>query len=165
MQQQSIMGLSQESPTCEMSIEELLLHALVMEREALQRYEWLARMMEVVGNAKVAKIFAKMSKIEAKHVARIEEQIADRALPILTPSEYRWRGPESPENADSSRVYHLMTPTEAMSLALDCEKHAFNFFDDVVDDSTDEDVREMAAEFAVEEKEHVAWVQKWLAEL
>ena len=109
MQQQSIMGLAQENPSCDMSIEELLLHALVMEREAVQRYQTLAEMMELVGNTKVATIFAKMSKIEAKHVASIEERIADQDLPILTPSEYRWRGPESPENADSGRVYHLMT--------------------------------------------------------
>ena len=52
-----------------------------------------------------------------------------------------------------------------MSLALDCEEHAFKFFDDVIDDSIDEDVREMAAEFAVEEKQHVAWLQEWLADL
>jgi rubrerythrin len=165
MQQQPIMGLAPETPTCEMSLEELLLHALIMEREAVQRYEQLARMMECVGNAKVAKIFAKMSKIEAKHVTQIEEQIGDHALPILTPSEFRWRGMESPENADSGRVYQLMTPTQAMMLALDCEKHAFDFFDDVVEDSTDEYVREVAAEFAAEEKQHVAWVQEWLADL
>jgi rubrerythrin len=148
-----------------MSLEELLLHALIMEREAVQRYKQLARMMECVGNAKVAQIFAKMSKIEARHVCKIEEQIGEHALPILTPSEYRWKGPESPENADSGRVYQLMTPRQAMSLALDCEKHAFDFFDDVVEDSTDESVREVAAEFAAEEKQHVAWVQEWLADL
>jgi rubrerythrin len=165
MQQESIMGLKPETPACEMSLEELLLHALIMEREAVQRYKQLARMMECVGNARVAQIFAKMSKIEAKHASQIEEQIGDHALPILTPSEYRWRGAESPENADSGRVYQLMTPHQAMSLALDCEQHAFDFFDDVVEDSTDEGVREVAAEFAAEEKQHVAWVQQWLADL
>lgn len=165
MQQQSIMGLAPEVPTCELSLDELLLHALIMEREAVQRYEQLAKMMECVGNTKVAKIFAKMAKIEAEHAARIKEQIGDDSLPILTPSEYRWKGPESPENADSGRVYHLMTPRQAMSLSLDCEKHAYEFFDDVVDDSTDERVREAAAEFAAEEKQHVAWVQEWLADL
>lgn len=165
MQQQSIMGLTPETPTCDMSLEELLLHALIMEREAVQRYKQLARMMECVGNTKVAKIFTKMSRIEAKHVAKIEDQIGEHALPILTPSEFRWRGTESPENADSSRVYQLMTPTQAMRLALDCEKHAFDFFDDVVEDCTDEYVREVAAEFAAEEKQHVAWVQEWLADL
>jgi rubrerythrin len=165
MQQPSIMGLTPETPTCEMSLEELLLHALIMEREAVQRYKQLARMMECVGNTRVAQIFAKMSKIEARHVSKIEEQIGEHALPILTPSEYRWKGPESPENVDSGRVFHLMSPRQAMSLALACEEHAFRFFDDVIDDSIDEDVRELAAEFAVEEKQHVAWVQEWLADL
>ena len=162
MLQQSIMGIEFEIPTCDMSVEELLLHALIMEKEAVQRYQTLAEMMELVGNAKVADIFSKMSKIEAKHVSSIEELIADHDLPILTPSQYRWRGPESPENADSGRVYHLMSPRQAMSLALDCEEKAFCFFDDVVNDSSDEDVREIAAEFAAEEKQHVAWVQEWL---
>jgi rubrerythrin len=165
MQQQPVMGIAPEIATCDMSIEELLLHALIMEKEAVQRYEQLAEMMELVGNRKVARTFAKMSRIEAKHVASIEERIAERDLPILTPSEYRWKGPESPENVDSGRVFHLMSPRQAMSLALACEEHAFRFFDDVIDDSIDEDVRELAAEFAVEEKQHVAWVQEWLADL
>ncbi|MDH3417731.1 MAG: ferritin family protein [Gammaproteobacteria bacterium] len=148
-----------------MSLEELLLHALVMEREAVQRYTQLAKMMERIGNRKVAKIFAKMSKIEAEHAEQIEDQIGDHALPFLIPSEYRWRGPESPENADSGRLFHLMTPRQAMSLALECERRAHDFFADVVDDSTDECVRELAAEIAAEEEQHVAWVKEWLADL
>ncbi len=165
MQKQSIMGIEPEIPPCEMSVEELLLHALVMEREAVQRYAQLASMMERIGNRKVAKTFKKMSEIEARHAERIEDQIGEHALPILTPSEFRWRGPESPENADSDRLFHLMTPRQAMSLALECEKRARDFFADVVDDSTDENVREIAAEIAVEEEQHVAWVKDWLADL
>jgi rubrerythrin len=120
-------------------------------------------MMARIGNTKVAKIFAKMSNIEAKHVETIEEQIRGHNLPMLTPNQYRWRGLESPENADSGRLFHLMTPCQALSLALDSEKRAYEFFADVVDDSIDERVREMAAEFAVEEEQHVAWVEEWLA--
>ncbi len=165
MQKQSIMGIAPEIPPCKMSLEELLLHALVMEREAVQRYTQLAEMMKQIGNRKVAKIFAKMSKIEARHEKQIEDQIGDHALPLLTPSEYRWRGTESPENADSGRLFHLMTARQAMSLALECEKRARDFFADVVDDCTDESVREVAAEIAVEEEQHVAWVKEWLADL
>ena len=64
MQKQSIMGIAPEVPPCEMSLEELLLHALVMEREAVHRYEELSKMMDSIGNSKVARIFAKMSKID-----------------------------------------------------------------------------------------------------
>lgn len=152
------------TPACKMSLSELLLHALVIELEAMQRYKQLADMMQQTGNTKVADIFSKMSEIEATHAATIEKQIEGRNMPMLTPSQYLWRGPEAPENTDSGRLFHLMTPCQAMSLALDNEKRAFEFFADVVDDSTDERVREMAAELAVEEEQHVAWVQEWLAE-
>jgi len=159
------MSVAPKFPSCDMPLEELLLHALVMEREAVKRYMQLADMMEQVGNSDVATIFAQLSKNEAKHAARIEEQIGDCVLPILTPSEYRWRGTESPENADTSCLFHLMKPRQAISLALQCERDAHEFFADVVTDSTDERVREIAAEFAAEEKQHVTWVEKWLTDL
>jgi len=164
MQVPPTMNPAPDIPVCELTLPELLLHALVIELEAMQRYRQLADMMEKTGNKKVAKIFAKMSEIEAKHAEIIDGHIKDRQLPILTPSQYHWRGPEAPENTDSGRLFHLMTPCQAMSLALDNERRAYEFFADVVDDSTDERVREMAAEFAVEEEQHVAWVEEWLAE-
>lgn len=164
MQQSLFMSEITDLPVCDLSPAELLLHALVIELEAMQRYKELARMMEQIGNIKVAKIFTRMSEIEAKHAQIVEEQIKDRQLPMLTPSQYHWQGIEAPENTDSARLFHLMTPWQAMSLALDNEKRAFEFFASVVDDSADECVREMAAEFAVEEEQHVAWVKDWLAE-
>jgi len=148
---------------CEMSLRELLLHALVMELEAAQRYEQLSEMMEKTGNQRIAEFFAEMAGIEAKHARSIEEHVHGRKLPMLTPSQYHWRGAEAPENTDSGRLFHLMTPCQALSLVLDNEKRAFEFFEDVVDDAKDERVREMAAEFAVEEEQHVAWVEEWLA--
>lgn len=153
-----------DTPACKLSVAELLLHALVIELEAVQRYQQLSEMMEQTGNHKVAKIFAKMSAIEAAHAATIDEHIKGRKLPMLTPNQYLWPGIEPPENTDSGRLFHLMTPCQAMSLALDNEKRAYEFFANVVDDSTDEQVREIAADFAVEEEQHIAWVEEWLAE-
>lgn len=151
-------------PACKLSLSELLLHALVIELEAVQRYKQLADMMEQTGNDKVATIFAKMAEIEAGHAEIIDEKIRGRRLPMLTPSQYHWPGPEAPENTDSARLFQLMTPAQAMSLALDNEKRAYEFFADVVDDSTDECVRDMAAEFAAEEAQHVEWVEEWLGQ-
>lgn len=153
------------TPLCQLTLPELLLHALVIELEAMHRYEELANMMEQTGNRKVSKIFAKMAAIEGEHAETIEAQIKGRKLPMLTPSQYTWRGPEAPENTDSNRLFHLMTPSQAMKLALDNEKKAFEFYADVVDDSTDESVRDLAAEFAAEERQHIAWVEEWLGDL
>lgn len=153
------------TPPCQLTLPELLLHALVIEREAAHRYQELANMMKQAGNRKVSKIFAKMADIESEHAAIIDAQIKGRQLPVLTPSQYTWSGPEAPENTDSHRLFHLMTPAQAMKLALDNEKRAFEFYADVVDDNADESVCELAAEFAAEERQHIAWVEGWLEEV
>ena len=91
MQRPPIMSAAPDIPVCELSLPELLLHALVIELEAVQRYEQLTKMMERIGNTKVAEIFAKMSNIEAKHVETIEEQIRGHNLPMLTPNQcFAW---------------------------------------------------------------------------
>ena len=153
------------TPACQLTLPELLLHALVIELEAKHRYQELADMMDRSGNRKVSELFAKMAAIEGEHAEQIEAQIEGRKLPMLTPSQYTWRGAEAPENTDSNRMFHLMTPCQAMKLALDNEKKAFEFYADVVDDSVDEGVRDLAADFAAEERQHIAWVEKWLDEL
>ncbi|MDH5499833.1 MAG: hypothetical protein OEY72_01880 [Gammaproteobacteria bacterium] len=79
-------GDLREIPICKLSIRELLLHALVIEREAKHRYEELANMMENIGNRKVSRLFAKMAEIEATHAESIDRQIRGRELPVLTPS-------------------------------------------------------------------------------
>ena len=106
MQRPPIMSAAPNIPVCELSLPELLLHALVIELEAVQRYKQLAEMMETIGNTRVAKIFARMSVIESNHAQIIDEQIKGRKLPMLTPSQYHWRGPEAPENTDSARLFH-----------------------------------------------------------
>ena len=145
------------------SVEDLLVHALAIEFEAAQSYKDLAELMELSGNTEVAKIFAKMSGVEARHAADIGEQLSDYKLPGLTPWQFRWRGLEAPENIDRARLHCFMTPHQALSLALDSEKRAYEFFAGVVDFSTDERVCELAAGFAADEEQHVAWVEEWLA--
>ena len=144
------------------SVPDLLVHALVMELEAMQSYKDLAELMELSGNTEVAKIFAKMSDIEAKHATHIDEQLSGIQLPELTPWDYRWRGLEAPENIDRACLRSLMTPRQALSLALENERRAYEFFDNVVGESSDEQVQELAAKFAAEEEQHVAWVEEWL---
>lgn len=145
------------------SLAQLLAHALVIELEAMKSYKELAELMEQSGNTEVATIFAKMSSIEARHATTIEEQVCGFHLPELTPWEYRWRGFEAPENIDRAHLHENMTPHQALLLALDNEKRAHAFFVDVIDDSRDERVCELAAEFAAEEEQHIAWMEEWLA--
>ena len=145
------------------SLSELLAHALVIELEAVQGYTDLAAQMIQCGNKEVAELFERMSKLEAEHVTKLQEQIGDTELPELAPWEYRWPEPEPPENIDLAGVHYLMTPHHALSLALDNEISAVAFFDTVANNCVDDAVRSLASGFADEERQHVAWVEEWLA--
>ena len=151
--------------TYRFTLEQLLTYALDIEFEAAQSYKELGDLMEQTGNTEVAKIFSKMSDIEAKHATTLQEQTSDFRLPELADWQFHWPELEAPENIHRGHLHRLMTPYQALSLALDNEKRAYEFYAGVVDESSDEQVREFAAEFAVEEEQHVAWVEEWLANI
>jgi rubrerythrin len=143
---------------------ELLAHALVIELEAIQSYKELAAQMEQCGNNEVAELFEKMSELEGEHAEKIRQQAGDTELPELAPWEYRWPGMESPESIDLAGIHYLMTPHHALTLALENERNAMAFFEAIAKGSEEEEsVRVLSAEFADDERQHVAWMEDWLA--
>jgi len=157
------MNKSTENYSQHFTLAELLVHALVIELEAVQSYIDLTDQMRESGNDDVADLFEKMSKLEAEHADKIREKAGDMELPELAPWEFRWSGLEPPENIDLAGVHYLMTPHQALSLALENELSAMSFFDAIAHDCTDKRVRELAKEFADDERQHVAWMKDWLA--
>lgn len=145
------------------TVAELMVHALVIELEAVQSYKDLTDQMRQCGNDEVAELFEKMSTLEAEHAETIREKAGDLELPELAPWEFRWSGLEPPENIDLAGVHYLMTPHQALKLALENELSAMAFFDAIAHDCTDKRVRELATEFADDERQHVAWMKEWLA--
>ena len=145
------------------SMAELLAHALTIELEAVQSYQDLAQQMQQCGNDEVAGLFEKTSALETEHAEKIRQTAGDIELPELAPWEYRWPGLESPENIDLAGVHYLMTPHQALTLALENETAAMAFFEAATKSCTDDRVKSLAREFADDERQHVAWMQDWLS--
>ena len=59
------------------TLAELLVHALVIELEAVQSYKDLTDQMQECGNDDVAALFEKMSVLEAEHADKIREKAGD----------------------------------------------------------------------------------------
>jgi len=142
---------------------ELLVHALTIELEAVQSYKDLADQMNQCNNTEVSELFLKMADLEARHVETIRERAGDIELPELAPWEYRWPGFEPPENIDTDGIHYMMTPHQALTLALENETNAMAFFAGVAASTNDDSVRKLAEEFAEDERQHAAWMKKWLA--
>lgn len=143
---------------------DLLAHALAMESEACERYGQLADQMETCNNAVVARLFRRLEGIERAHVLEIEDLCKNFSLPRLAPWEFAWQDNESPETIDIGSVSYQMSTRDAVSLAIDHERRAADFYLGIADSADDAAVQRLARQFADEEFEHVQWLQNWLAE-
>jgi len=144
-------------------VADLLAHAHAMEREAHERYLDLAEQLEVHNNQEVAALFRKMAAVEQLHVQKILERAGAIDLPQLSPWEYRWPDAEAPEAVGVGEAHYLMTPHHALSLALGAERRALAFYNDILEQGAASEVLTLARELAVEEREHVALMEAWLA--
>ena len=141
------------------SSEELLAHAIEIEREAAARYYELGERMRDLGNDVVAELFLRLARLETEHEQALERRAAGMTLPRIAPGEYAWLEDHAPETAAHSLVLNLLTPHSALKVALDAEKWAFEFFDGAREQAADPKLAALATEMAAEEGVHIAWVQ------
>lgn len=146
------------------SADDLLAHAFAMESEAADRYLDLADQMEVHNNPEAAEIFDKMARIEQIHADKLEALCRQRGVPRRSPWEYRWLDPEAPEVTPVEEAHYLMPAMQALKLALHNEKRALAFYEALLGGSPSDDVKALAEEFAGEERQHVALVEKWITD-
>ncbi len=146
------------------TVPELLAHALAMETEAAERYGELADQMETHRKTAVATIFRRLEKAEQKHLDELTRMCAGMTLPHYAPWDFKWSSNESPEAVDIGQVSYHLTVQGAVLLALKHERQALDFYAGVAERTHDAEVRRLASEFADEEKEHVGWLEGWLAQ-
>lgn len=142
-----------------------LLHTMVLEDEAAARYDELADAMEVHHNREVEDLFRQMAVLSRLHLNDATDHASLHAggLPKLKPWEFDWPAQESPESGRLESSHYLMTPHQALQLALEAELSAHAFYDSVATQASEESIRILAAEFAAEEAEHAAALRRWLA--
>jgi rubrerythrin len=143
------------------SLPEFLAHAIALEDEAADRYLELADMMEAHRNDEVSALFRDMVRFSQMHRDAIQARVGAVELPRLKSWEYRWRTP--PEVGGDEAFDYMLEPFHALKYARGNEVRAMEYYRTVSDESKDAEVRRLAAEFANEEAEHVAALDKWLA--
>ena len=141
---------------------ELYAHAIAIEREAAERYSELAERMDDEGREELARVFAELAQMEAEHLETLERRTAGLSLPAVAPGAYQWLGEAAPETAARDIVFRLMTPRQALAIALAAERRAQAFFEAVAWSAADPALRALAREMAAEEREHVELVVRLL---
>jgi rubrerythrin len=144
-------------------VERFLAHAVQLEREAARRYEELSAAMATEGQRELKTFFARMAHYSRLHLALASQRAGFRELPPLRPNEFEWPDGVSPEVADWSGADGFMDPRAALQLALEGERRGHAYYAAMAATTRDPELRQLAAEFAGEEAEHVAELEKLIA--
>lgn len=147
------------------TLDDFMAQALVMEREAVERYTEFADAMDMHNNGEVAAMFRTMAQYEAKHASQIMDQMGWTTDPAPPAGGFGWPDLEAPETVPIDAVHYLMQPWHALQLALAAEQRAEAFFGELAQATTVETVRRAALEMQAEEHEHVELVRAWLAKV
>ncbi len=143
------------------SVDELMMHALQLERDAALRYLALAEQMEVHNNTELAAIFRKMAALEQMHV----RELYGLCDVLETPPEYRasrWLGLESGEAPDFADVHYQSQPRHMLQLAMAMENRNADYFAELAATTKNPLVREFATRLMKEEELHIAELEKWI---
>ena len=146
------------------SAAELYAHAIAIEQEAAERYAEFAERMADLGSDAVAEVFDRLAGFEAEHLEALRRRTDGVSLPVPPPAAYRWLDAAAPETAARELVYRLMTPRQALQIALSAERRAQAFFEQVMTTADDPALRALAREMAAEEQEHVQVVERLLGD-
>ena len=143
------------------TLPEFLAHAVAMERESAERYLELADMMETYNNTQVSALFREMHRYSVMHYNSVLQKAGDVELPVIKSWQYRWTAP--PEMTDEDAFNRELDAFTALQYAHENELRAMNYYQSVAQESADAEVQRLAGEFAVEEQEHAAALDKWIA--
>jgi rubrerythrin len=144
-------------------IKVFLIHAIQLEFEAARRYEDLRASMGTIGNKEAEAFFKQMAEFSRLHLNDALRRGGFRNLPKLGPDEWQWPEGVSPEQAAWAGVDGFIDAAMAFRLALDGEERSLLFYSAISAQTTDPEVRRMAREFAQEEAEHVAELERLMA--
>ena len=145
------------------SVADLLARAHAMEVEAAERDEDFAARMELHNNREVAALFRKLAGIERKHAESLAAELESRGVSPPPHRALAAAGEEGLETGSGEALHYLMTPYHALEIALQNERRALGFFALLTKEAAVPELRRAAEEFAREEAEHVALLQKWLS--
>ena len=143
----------------------LLAHAIAIEQEAIERYSDFSIRMSDLGNDEVAKVFAALARFEGGHLQELTQRTRGMELPPIDASQHAWLDSGAPEKAARELVFRLMTPRDAIQIALAAEHRAQAFFLRLQRVASTTEMRALAQEMAAEELDHVALLERVLARL
>lgn len=142
----------------ELSVQDALDLAVLIEKEAEERYLFFASMLGERYRGDAADFFTMMARNEQRHGAELMER--RRLLFADSPSRVTAEMIEDVEAPDTTKPSAFMSPRHALEVALESEIKAYEFFDRALPSIRDPEVLELFQELRDEEIEHQRLVRE-----
>ena len=136
--------------------------ANAIEREAVERYATLARIMDRRGETELAAAFRRMLDEERSHVEAVARWTATLGEAPPDTAQFRWRlPPDLSKSWDEVAASARLTPYRAFAIAVDNEQRAFALYSYLAAAAEDPKVAAQAEALAKEELRHAALMRRW----
>jgi rubrerythrin len=135
-----------------LNLQDALDLAVLIEKEAEERYLWFAAMLGERYRGDAADFFAMMARNEKRH--GMELAARRRLLFGDTPTRVTADMIEDIEAPDTGKPRPHMSPRHALEVAMESEIKAYDFFHQALPGIQDPDVRKLFEELRDEEAEH-----------
>lgn len=134
-------------------------HAIAIEHEAAERYrEFADHMKDRSRDASV--LFEQLARDGFDHARQLANGARGARLPRLRSGAHAWLDKGTPLMAAHEWVFRLLTPRDALKVAMHAEQRAKRFFDHVAQTTRDDGVKALAGVFLKEEGEHIARMKR-----
>jgi rubrerythrin len=155
--------MAQKIDFAKLTLKDALDLAILIEAEAKDRYDEFARLVGGRYKGDSDEIFKNMAVYEAKHGSELQARRAKLfGNAPMTVSQEAIDDVEAPDRG-TPRVF--MSPRQAMEVALESEKKAWDYFDEALRHVKDPDVRKLFEELRAEELQHQEYIKKAMATL
>lgn len=144
------------------NVHNFLMHAIRLESAAAQRSDELADAMQTWGNRDVEAFFRRMAEYSRSHLLDALARAGLRQVSELPAEGYDWPDGVDPESADWWGVDGLMGIEQAIENALEGERRGLAYYEGIAAGTSNPRLRLLAEEFAAEEREHVAEMERVL---
>lgn len=144
------------------NVEEFLAYTIQLESESALRFGQLADAMNTAGNREVGKLFRRLSEYSILHLGDAKARAGFRELPVMKPMDFCWPDIESPEAAAIWAADPFLGREDALNIALAAEQAGLDFYTNVLNTTTNPDIKALAKEFVEEESQHVAELERWI---
>jgi rubrerythrin len=140
------------------SVSEFYSFAIAIERDAVTSYSGFAERMEALGNIETAELFREIARQEADHAFELERCADGFRLTISPPSPEDSSFQVGPNSGEA--MIESLSPVGAVEVAMNAERRALSFYQNVSLTSPDATVRELAGGLILEEFEHLRLLER-----